>query len=154
MEKDCPFCNPAIQDAIFGESQYFYAIYNIAPILPGHSMIIPRKHYSSIFDMPEELLHHLISFATEVTAFLESYYKSTGFDWSVQQGIHAGQSVSHVHWHIIPRTKNDLASPGAWYKELQKTQIKDMDSPKRKRLTPEQMRQICILLRGAFTAFK
>lgn len=154
MDTSCPFCNPAIKEAVYAENEYFYAIYNIAPILPGHSMIIPKKHYSSVFDIPEEILQKLISFASKITRFLEHHYDTTGFDWSVQEGIHAGQSVTHVHWHIIPRKEGDLASPGAWYKELQKSQMQEIDNVKRKRLTSREMKEVCNPLRKAYQAFK
>lgn len=154
MIKSCPFCNPAIKEAVYAENDYFYAIYNIAPILPGHSMIIPKKHYSSIFKIPEEILKEFIIFASHITKFLENYYDSTGFDWSVQEGIHAGQSVTHVHWHIIPRKENDLSSPGAWYKELQKSQMQEIDNAKRKRLNTDEMRKIVDPLRKSYSTFK
>ena len=151
MNKNCPFCAERIREATFAENDHFFAAYNIAPILPGHSMIIPKKHYCGINELPEELLMEMIVFARKITHFLTEYYHSTGFDWSIQEGEDAGQSVEHLHWHIIPRRKHDLKTPGAWYSELQNSENEPViDSHARKKLASEELQRITNELRKAF----
>ncbi|PID92999.1 MAG: hypothetical protein CSA95_08945 [Bacteroidetes bacterium] len=153
MSPFCPFCAPSIEDAVFGETAHFRAICNIAPILPGHVMIIPKRHYQSLFEVPQPHLYEMILFASRVTAFLKVQYCASGFDWSLQEGVDAGQSVMHLHWHIIPRKKNDLPSSGAWYQKLKEQQMEEIDSQKRPRITPEELKQQSTLLKTAFQQF-
>jgi bis(5'-adenosyl)-triphosphatase len=153
MNKNCPFCAEHIREATFAENEHFLAIYNIAPILPGHSMIIPKNHYCGINELSEELLKEMIVFSRDITQFLTKHYRATGFDWSIQEGEDAGQSVEHLHWHIIPRRKNDLKSPGAWYSKLQNSEKEPViDSHARKKLTSEELQRITDELREAFKA--
>ncbi len=153
MSHHCPFCAPAINDAVFGETAHFRAICNIAPILPGHVMIIPKEHYISLFEIPQQHLQELILFASQVTKFLKVQYQASGFDWSLQEGEDAGQSVQHLHWHIIPRKAHDLASPGAWYNKLKERKMEEIDTPQRPKVTPEELKRQAMLLKTAFQQF-
>ncbi len=154
MNNNCPFCNAAIQNAVFAASDNFYAVYNISPILPGHSMVIPKSHIPALLEMDDQLLAEMMTFSKKITRFLNEYFQTTGFDWSLQEGEEAGQSIRHVHLHIIPRRTNDMSSAGAWYVALQDALREEIDDVRRERLTPVQMQQICVPLRKAWHAFK
>ena len=131
---ECPFCliNSKIQ--AFATSPNFMAVYDISPILPGHSLIIPREHIESLHDLEPDKLAEFFQFAEEVTKRLCDYLDTEAFDWSLQEKEEAGQSVAHLHLHIIPRTKNDLPNPGDWYPLLMNhnkhTIIDDIDRPR------------------------
>ncbi|MCK9167265.1 MAG: HIT family protein [Bacteroidales bacterium] len=153
MSNTCPFCSAAIRAALFAENQYCMAVYNIAPILPGHSMVIPKTHYQSIHELPEVELQAFFLFARKITDFLVTYFHGTGFDWSLQEGKEAGQSINHVHLHIIPRRQGDLESPGAWYRKLQNAQGIEIDQKDREKLDPEKMDTIRHTLRESFQHF-
>jgi bis(5'-adenosyl)-triphosphatase len=144
----CPFCEPDIQDATFAESKNFRAIYNIAPILPGHALVIPRRHVESLLALDESGLGEMMTFARQVTQFLLRVFEGEAFDWTVQEGAAAGQSVPHLHLHIIPRQKDDLPRPGHWYRVLRDSlNVDAIDSERRPRLTPDQRREIVEHLR-------
>jgi bis(5'-adenosyl)-triphosphatase len=150
-EKKCPFCNPNIDNTAFSESQNFLAIYDIAPILPGHSLIIPKQHIQSIHDLSNEQLYEFLQFGREVTRKLSIFFKTEAFDWIIQEKEEAGQSIPHLHLHIILRTKNDLPDAGDWYSVLKnKNKEEIVDSENRPRFSIEELKIIAKRLRDAF----
>ena len=68
----CPFCDPAIRNLSFYENNKFIAIYNIAPILPGHVLVIPIKHLTSFFDLANKDLFEFINFSRIVIRILST----------------------------------------------------------------------------------
>lgn len=131
METTCPFCKDNIKTAAFAEENGFLAIYNHSPILPGHSLVIPSKHISSLFDLSEDEISAFFSFARKITSFLTKHYKSDAYDWSLQEGESAGQSVDHLHLHIIPRNPGDLPEGEDWYVKLEEQRKQKIDEPGR-----------------------
>ena len=151
MEKikaaNCPFCNSSIDQAIFAESENFLAIYNIAPILPGHSLIIPRWHVQSLMDLSDPELGEMMVFARNTVRLLLKTFGVKAFNWTIQEGEEAGQTVPHLHVHLIPREPNDLPQPGDWYPLLRQSESEIIDSESRSRLTPDEMQKIVMKIR-------
>ena len=147
----CPFCLINSKEQAFATSPNFMAVYDISPILPGHSLIIPREHIESLHDLDPEKLAEFFRFAKEVTKGLCDFLDTEAFDWSLQEKQEAGQSVAHLHLHIIPRTTNDLPNPGDWYPLLMKhnkhTIIDDIDRP---RFTDKEFKIVTDKLKKAF----
>ena len=141
-KKDCPFCAPLVFDACFAETRNFRAIYNIAPVLPGHCMIIPKKHTLSYLDLPEELMTEMVSFSRKVVRTLMKAFNQTAFDWTIQEGLAAGQTIDHLHIHIIPRKSGDLPEPGDWYPRLLKNNDELIDSHIRSKYSREELKNI------------
>jgi bis(5'-adenosyl)-triphosphatase len=144
---DCPFCKPTIKESVFAESAGFMAIYNIAPILAGHSLIIPKNHIHSILELSKDALSEMTLFSQGVTTLLLKTFIAEAFNWSVQDKEFAGQTVSHLHLHIVPRYPYDLPSPGDWYPMIEKNFSDILDETSRQRLTSEQLKQIVLRLR-------
>ncbi len=139
----CPFCTPAINEYAFAESDNFIAIYNHAPILPGHSLIIPKKHYSSFVEIGEVLRSEMIELSIEAIKMLRKVFHLQAFNWTIQEGIEAGQTIEHLHMHIIPRKEKDLPNPGDWYPYLEKQFIgKIIDSDWRPKYSADQLKKI------------
>lgn len=145
MEGSCPFCNPDVINIAFARESGFYAVYNHAPIVPGHSLIIPFEHHVNLFDLDQSSYNQLFSFAREVTRFLLDQFGTDEFDMSLQQGENAGQSVAHLHLHIIPRKKNDLPEGEEWYHKLNEDEFKTLDS--NRFLSDEELNKISNTLR-------
>jgi bis(5'-adenosyl)-triphosphatase len=145
--ENCPFCNTHVLDAEFAESENFRAIYNRAPILAGHSLVIPKRHVTSLMDLNELELCEFVAFGRKSLKILLRAFDARSFDWSIQEGKEAGQTVPHLHLHLIPRKPNDLARPGDWYSELCKSQPGILDSESRAKLTPDQMKEAVTNLR-------
>jgi bis(5'-adenosyl)-triphosphatase len=143
----CPFCNEAIRSSVFFETKDYLALFNIAPVLPGHSLIIPRLHYTSILQLTEAELAGFFLTARKALHILLQAFNTEAFDWSIQEKPEAGQSIEHLHLHIVPRVKDDLAHPGHWYPLVQKNDMDMIDSQNRPRLTSQEMKIIVEKLR-------
>jgi bis(5'-adenosyl)-triphosphatase len=139
--EDCPFCRIQ-KEAVFGESEHFLAVYNIAPILPGHSLVIPKRHVESLMDLTESELIEFMIFGRNIAKLLLKAFKTPAFNWTIQEKEEAGQTIAHLHMHIIPRKQGDLPQPGDWYPLLQKSQFEVIDSSSRARLTTEQVQEM------------
>ena len=110
MMAECPFCelNPA---RVMIGNRNAVAIRDAYPVSPGHTLIIPRRHMASFFDLaPEErvaMLALLDSAREQICADLAP----GGFNIGINDGSAAGQTVPHLHIHLIPRFEGDVADP-------------------------------------------
>ncbi len=143
----CPFCDQQIKSSVFYRQGNTLAIYNIAPVLPGHSLIIPEKHITSLLDLNQEEMLEFFSTARATLQILMKAFHTDAFDWSVQEKPEAGQTIEHLHLHIVPRLKNDLKQPGEWYPLVQQNDTEIIDSLNRQRMSRETMQQIVRELR-------
>jgi bis(5'-adenosyl)-triphosphatase len=143
----CPFCDPSIEDAVFARSEHFLALYNLAPIFPGHSLVIPRRHILSVMELTSEELTEMVLFIRKVTELLIQEFRAEAFNWSVQDREAAGQSVAHQHTHIVLRYPGDLPEPGDWYPRIQQNYGEILDSKFREKLSRPEMQQIVEKLR-------
>lgn len=144
---NCPFCNPTINNCVFLESENFKVIYNIAPVLPGHSLVIPVNHFTSFFALKEEQLLEFMQITQEGIKILCNAFNTDAFDLSLQEKPEAGQTIEHLHLHIVPRLKNDLPRPGDWYPLVHKNDENIIENEKRRRLSDEEMKIIVDKLR-------
>ena len=143
----CPFCHPGIHEYAFLEHKGFIAIINIAPVLPGHSLVIPKTHRMSITALDEKEICAFMETARKATLILLKAFDTDAFDWSVQEGPEAGQSIEHLHLHIVPRIKDDLPGPGDWYPLVHHNDQAVIDSADRKKLSSEEIETIVRTLR-------
>ena len=117
--KDCPFCN--IQESqIFKEvmdnissdiSEQFIVIKDRFPISKGHSLIVTKKDFFHITDLPAQYMTSLQIVIRETKYVLENMYKPDGFNIGINESRAAGQTIFHFHMHIIPRYKGDVLNP-------------------------------------------
>lgn len=148
----CPFCKAGIAESAFLWDAWFLAIYDISPVLPGHSLILPRRHVDSLMALADDELAAMMLFARRTTRVLTRVFKAQGFDWAVQDGAAAGQTVPHLHLHIIPRHDGDLPDPGDWYPALMANEGAPIDSRVRPRLSPGEYARITEKLRSSASA--
>jgi bis(5'-adenosyl)-triphosphatase len=139
---NCPFCKSDVNEISFAESPNFLAIYNSAPILPGHSLIIPKWHVHGLLELIDSELSEMMLFSRNTVRTLLKAFNAKAFNWTIQEGEEAGQTVPHLHLHLIPREPNDLPQPGDWYPLLKKSESEVIDSASRPRLTRDEMREI------------
>ena len=133
-KENCIFCKKEITVKAFYATAQYSALYNIAPILPGHSLIIPNKHYISLFELSDDELCKMMIFARKATTVLKSVFECDGFDWTIQDGVSAGQTIPHLHLHIIPRKPHDLPESNNWYSKISENEIQMLESQQRERL--------------------
>jgi len=141
-KSSCPFCDPSVQSSVFYSQGDFMAVYNIAPVLPGHSLIIPKKHIISITELSSNELFEFFNTARKALNILLKAFGTDAFDWSLQEKPEAGQTIEHMHLHIVPRLSNDLAQPGDWYPLIHNNDTQMIDSSNRSKLNQEQLFQI------------
>ncbi|MCX6746686.1 MAG: HIT domain-containing protein [Candidatus Pacearchaeota archaeon] len=108
--EDCIFCKISkgeIPVEKIYENKNFFSISDTKPKVEGHSLIISKKHFENILEMPNSLGLELLD-CTKNTAFkLLEKYKSEGFNIVSNNFEAAGQVVKHVHFHLLPRKKAD-----------------------------------------------
>ena len=110
MNKDCPFCRVEEKRIIF--RNYHVVVFRDAfPVSKGHTLIIPTRHISSIFDADEELRGEIMKALDESKKILDREFKPDAYNIGINDGALAGQTVNHLHVHLIPRYKGDSSDP-------------------------------------------
>ncbi len=89
------------------ETEDFIAFLDIAPSQPGHSLVVPKKHMETMLDMDPKLGAKLIEVLQRVSTALMNACNAEGFNIIQNNYAAAGQTVPHIHWHIIPRKQGD-----------------------------------------------
>jgi bis(5'-adenosyl)-triphosphatase len=129
----CPFCDlENIKNQIFYKDKNFYGLYNIKPILLGHSLLISKRHIEHLFDLNGEESKLLLPTLKKITKALLNAYEANSFDLSLQEGKPAGQMIPHLHIHIIPRKSGDLKED--WPEAMAKRE-------KGKRISDEEIKE-------------
>lgn len=107
---NCPFCHPAASRVRL-ETDVAVAILDGFPVAEGHTLVVPRRHVASLFDLPDEEQAALWRLVARVRADLVTALKPDGFNVGVNDGTAAGQTVPHAHVHVIPRRSGDVPDP-------------------------------------------
>lgn len=110
---DCIFCkiaNGKIPSRTLYEDEDFRVIFDISPASKGHAIILPKKHAANIFEISEEDASKIYVVAKKVATALSEELQCDGINILQNNGETAGQSVFHLHMHIIPRYKDDTVN--------------------------------------------
>lgn len=114
MKKDdCIFCkiaNGEIPSTTIYENEEFRVFFDINPASKGHCLIVPKEHYSNIFDIDKDIAGRLFSLATVVARSLKKELNCEGMNIVQNNGEIAGQTVFHFHLHLIPRYTGDTVN--------------------------------------------
>jgi diadenosine tetraphosphate (Ap4A) HIT family hydrolase len=127
-EQDCPFCTLG-PERICAENDLAVAILDGFPVNPGHALIIPRRHIASFFEATKEERAALFDLLDEVRvrlqdtlhvpfADMEGERVPDGFNIGINDGAAAGQTVFHLHIHLIPRFVGDCEDPRGGVRKL------------------------------------
>lgn len=106
----CPFCNLP-QQRVLLETGTTLAFLDAYPVTEGHTLVIPKRHVASIFELPAEELAALWAQVATVRRLLAEKHSPDAFNIGVNDGVAAGQTVPHAHIHVIPRRKGDAIDP-------------------------------------------
>lgn len=107
---NCIFCkiaNHEIPATILYEDEEVLVFMDIGPIVKGHALAIPKKHFDTILETPENLLSKLHRTAQRIAVSQMNGLGADGVNIVQNNGQAAGQEVPHIHVHIIPRFEND-----------------------------------------------
>ncbi|HBJ36644.1 MAG TPA: HIT family protein [Planctomycetaceae bacterium] len=110
MSLGCPFCAIAPTE-YFASSEFAIAFYDRYPISPEHTLVIPRRHVASIFELSVSELGDLWQLVAKVRIQLIATTNVFSFNIGVNDGMAAGQTVMHAHIHVIPRRSGDVIDP-------------------------------------------
>ena len=106
----CPFCDLP-KERVLLETETTQVLLDAFPITEGHTLVIPRRHVASIFELPPEELAALWSQVAFVRKVIAKKYCADAFNIGVNDGSAAGQTVPHAHIHVIPRRNGDSPDP-------------------------------------------
>ena len=105
--KPCIFCSlPAA--SIIEQNELAMAVRDIAPVNPGHTLIMPKRHVSSYFELTDEEALALMDLMRRTKKTLDTEFKPDDYNIGVNDGPLGGQTVPHVHIHVMPRYRGDV----------------------------------------------
>jgi len=109
-QENCPFCSIS-QNEIIKETSLVIAKRDLYPVGKGHSLIIPKRHIASFFETTPAERKDLIDMLEIAKKSLQKDLNPDGFNIGINEGVIAGQTVMHLHIHLIPRYKGDMPDP-------------------------------------------
>ena len=108
--KSCPFCSlPA--ERVLGQNAHALWIRDGFPVSPGHSLVIPKRHIGSFFETSPQERAGLLELLDQAQAAAGAEFHPDGFNIGINDGAAAGQTVPHLHIHLIPRFRGDQPDP-------------------------------------------
>jgi diadenosine tetraphosphate (Ap4A) HIT family hydrolase len=109
MDNDCLLCGK-YSSRMF-ESKYFFVVYDDFPIRQGHMLILPRRHTEDLALLTREEFCDLYFVIQEMVMRMGVEFQADGYNLGVNSGEAAGQTLSHLHIHLIPRYSGDVPNP-------------------------------------------
>ena len=112
----CPFCTPDAS-RVFLDAELVLGIWDGFPVSPSHALLIPRRHVTDWFQASADEKAALTSAIDQARTFIEERAasegrpKPAGYNVGFNAGSAAGQTVFHLHVHVIPRYQGDVADP-------------------------------------------
>lgn len=106
----CPFCHPTA-GAVFLETSLVLGLWDGFPVSPGHALIVPRRHFGTWGEATEQERQGLTAAIAEVQRIVGELHHPAGFNVGFNDGPAAGQTVGHLHIHVIPRYDGDVPDP-------------------------------------------
>lgn len=106
----CVFCSLP-QDRVIDGNDLAMTIRDGFPVSPGHTLVIPKRHIGSFFAITAEEHAALFALLERAKAALDEAYRPAGYNIGINDGAAAGQTVPHLHIHLIPRFDGDRADP-------------------------------------------
>ncbi|WP_302462096.1 HIT family protein, partial [Phocaeicola plebeius] len=107
----CPFCRLSRRVEIICETATCVAFYDGYPVSPGHALIVPKRHVASYFDLTNHEREAMNVVLQYVKQKVDERYHPDGYNVGINVNEAAGQSVFHLHMHLIPRYKGDVPNP-------------------------------------------
>jgi diadenosine tetraphosphate (Ap4A) HIT family hydrolase len=108
--KPCPFCTLP-EARVIDEGTHGVVVRDAYPVSPGHTLIIPRRHTGSFFDLSSEERDDLLGLLDAAKVVIDGEFKPQGYNIGINDGPAAGQTVPHLHIHLIPRYGGDRPDP-------------------------------------------
>ncbi|THE64292.1 HIT family protein [Salinadaptatus halalkaliphilus] len=110
---DCPFCDIIHDESakLMVETEHLAGFRDAYPVNPGHILIIPRAHLTRFDAIPDIWGDELLTATSTVKDQLDQKHDPDGYNMGMNLGESAGQTIDHLHWHVIPRYTGDVSDP-------------------------------------------
>lgn len=115
--KDCIFCGKPETEALC-ENDLARAFFDKYPVSEGHVLITPKRHAATYFDATKEELAAIYELTKKVKEILDERYNPDGYNFGVNVGLAAGQTIFHLHVHVIPRHIGDVEDPSGGVRKV------------------------------------
>lgn len=106
---DCLFCQQ--EKRVVYKTQNIYVVEDKFPVTKGHSLVIPKQHVKDWFALSKGLQYEMMDVVNAMKLIIDVKYAPDGYNIGINCGVAAGQSIFHLHLHIIPRYQNDMENP-------------------------------------------
>ena len=106
----CPFCTIA-PEKIIVQNAHTFTVRDMLPVSPGHTLIVPKRHIAGIFEAEPDEVAALWDALQQARTQLLKDFSPDGFNIGINDGLAAGQTILHLHIHIIPRYIGDMPDP-------------------------------------------
>lgn len=110
-ESGCPFCEivtGSSEATVILDEEDYLCILDKYPVTEGHSLVIPKSHIEGLEQINDL---HIYNFIEKATNEVRRRYDPDGINVGLNNGAAAGQTIPHLHWHIIPRYEGDMDDP-------------------------------------------
>ncbi|HPM62184.1 MAG TPA: HIT family protein [Methanoregulaceae archaeon] len=108
--RDCPFCRVDLEEVII-DNDLVFARFDRFPVSRGHLLIIPKRHFADYFEASQQEKMALMEVIDQAKRFLHNRFCPDGYNIGVNIGEAAGQTVMHLHVHVISRYTGDVPDP-------------------------------------------
>lgn len=115
--EDCVFCkiiNGDIPSAKIYEDENVYAFLDLSQVTKGHTLVIPKKHTTNIYDTPKEVASELFAQVPLIANAIKETFNPDGLNILNNNEAAANQTVFHLHFHLIPKYKNEQGFEYNW----------------------------------------
>ena len=120
MSESCPFCDVERPQWTWHEAPLWKCLRDIYPVSEGHTLIVTKRHVDSLFEVEQEEWTQLQVALQCTREELERVYGYTNFNVGVNVGEAAGQTIMHLHVHVIPRQEGDSDNPRGGVRKVKK----------------------------------
>ena len=118
----CVFCN-INESEIIVENRFAFAILDHYPVNNGHCLIITKRHFANYFEATEEEIKAIYKLMHEVKEMFDIQYEPAGYNIGINVGTYAGQTINHLHVHLIPRYIGDVDNPRGGVRNLKDAMV-------------------------------
>jgi len=129
FDESCIFCKIARKQApasIIYEDEAVMAFLDIRPLNEGHTLVITKKHYVDLFDIPEDQLNQVHKAAKHVSLAVKKATNADGISIIQQNGRAAGQDIFHIHVHVVPRFEGQKLPGFGELRVVERTKLDDV----------------------------
>ena len=109
--ENCKFCEIYSEKKFDFENELAFAFWDANPVSKGHIIFMTKRHIENFFETTKEEKSDLFELIDKAKNIIDKKYKPTGYNIGINCGVSAGQTVMHVHVHLIPRYDGDVENP-------------------------------------------